>query len=124
MSCLSAEIIQAYLEGKATPDERGDVERHVQTCASCRDVLALAPPSDTSAPVPGQALARGILDALDKAMGGADSRDPSAWVEKAELLALAGDGEQARASLEHAAALNGLVQRSAEWKAAAALVAP
>lgn len=59
MSCLSAELVQAHLEGKATPEERGAVERHVQTCASCRDVLALAPPSDASAPMPGQALAPG-----------------------------------------------------------------
>lgn len=68
--------------------------------------------------------ARRGLDALDKAMGGATSRDPTAWMEKAELLALAGDGEQARASLEHAVALNALVQRTSDWKEAAALVAP
>jgi tetratricopeptide (TPR) repeat protein len=53
MSCPSASIVQAYLDGVATDAERGTMLAHLERCAGCRDiVLALAPEPPTGAAKP------------------------------------------------------------------------
>lgn len=40
MNCPFAEDVSAYFDGEVTAEERARVEAHLETCASCRAMLA------------------------------------------------------------------------------------
>jgi hypothetical protein len=53
-SCPKLSMLQAHVEGFATPDERAAVVVHLECCMSCRQ-LVLAVAGETPTPAPSDA---------------------------------------------------------------------
>jgi hypothetical protein len=70
-ACLDVDTAFAFVRGGLTPEERAEVERRMDLCASCRGVIAEAARGNTSAPtVAAGAVARGgRADSVELAAG-------------------------------------------------------
>ncbi len=53
MSCPELSVLQAHIEGRATPDEREATADHLETCEACRELVLAIDPPEARADAPG-----------------------------------------------------------------------